>query len=137
MGNDQSCVDKAQELFNFLNNDENVWMNGVILKQGSFCFRVPICDYDNKIFISISVPPDAMGNRDLDGEANTFETAIFIDNNIIYESNFLGYEDVLRFYSFIDVKNEIERMITLFNDNKNDAQKEINKIRNTETSVIG
>ena len=113
-------------------------MNGVILKQGSFCFRVHICNYDNKIFISISVPPSAMGNCYLDGEeANTFETAIFIDDNIIYGSNFLGYRDIRRFYSFIDVKNEIERMITLFNDNKNDAQKEINRIRNIETSVIG
>lgn len=150
MGNLNSCIAKAQELFTYLNQNENEWMNGVVLPEGSFCFKVPIPKHKG-VRISISVPPDAMGNRGNiinsstsqpydEGDPSTFETAIDVDGRIISDLEYfgkeIGYYDVCRFESFIEIKEEIEKIISFFeeNENKDDIIEELQKIRNSKTS---
>ncbi len=66
--------------------------------------------------ISISVPPDAYGNRGIEYDdpeiPNTIETALFNNDNIVYIDE-IGYEDVLRFKSFVELMREINRIIVL------------------------
>lgn len=68
------------------------------------CFRLsfpkPIGKDKNITHISISIPPDAMGNRSTDGYEypKCIETALFSNTDIAYDES-LGYEDIMRFHS--------------------------------------
>ena len=73
--------------------------HGVNLEPGPWCFKFPLgLGWE----LSISVPPDAMGNRcGLDyqkngGHPTCLETLLFRDGRPVYEV--FGYDDVLRFY---------------------------------------
>ena len=60
-------------------------------------FPTPIGKDKNITKLSVSIPLDAMGNRDPNEYPKCIETALFSDTNIEYDES-LGYEDVKKFY---------------------------------------
>lgn len=131
MGNKPACAARSAEIYAFL-QEKLKGNTQVTLKArhpGSFCFRLSVptkkaeheernyglgcCETKEVEFdgISISVPLDAMGNRE--GESvRTFETALFLGNDLVYASS-IGYEDVRRFYTLDHLLAEILRVANL------------------------
>lgn len=112
MGNITSCTNKASELYRELqlNNDLSEWVVFGRLKK--YCFRVSGFTHTEFDSVSISVPPDAMGNRGAEfdeGDPSTFETALVKDGELVYVEE-LDYEDVQRFFSTEELIAELERL---------------------------
>ena len=65
--------------------------------------------------VSVSVPPDAIGNRGEkydEGIPSTYETALVgPDDKLMYDEK-AGYDDVCRHYSPRDVLKELHRLAT-------------------------
>jgi hypothetical protein len=131
MGNNVACAARSAEIYAFLQEklEGNTQVSLGVRRPDSFCFKisVPTKKAEHKAWnfeleshetkevefdgISISVPPDAMGNRE--GEAVcTFETALFLGNELVYVST-IDYEDVIRFYDMKSVLEEILRVANL------------------------
>ena len=91
---------------------------------GSFCFRVHFVNqprgFQNVYGISISFPPDAMGNRGTqNGDPElptTIETALFQLSGELYYNSELGYDDVGRFGSADEIVDEIIRISQFVHD---------------------
>lgn len=107
MGNTPACI-KASQKLRLILKDELPPSLKIINLEDSYCFRIE--GFRGKYFnlLSVSYPPDAMGNRteDQNEYPETIETAIFKDNEIVYIEEF-GYEDVKRFYNVEDLLKEI------------------------------
>ena len=103
--------------------------------EGNHCFRLNICDESKFDFakdknlpvqVSISCPPDAMGNRGAEYNEpeipKILETALIDINGDILWLDDWGYDDVSRFYSEEEVIIEINRLQekfnTIINENK-------------------
>lgn len=131
MGNTAACAARSAELYAFLQEklEGNTQVTLGVRHPNSFCFTVTIptqkakhegwnseldsCETKDVEFdgISISVPPDARGNRE--GEpVETFEIALFCGNALVYVSS-IGYHDVCRFYTLDDLLAEILRIANL------------------------
>lgn len=131
MGNTAACAARSAEIYAFLQEklEGNTQVTLGVRHPNSFCFSVSVstqkakheawnydldcCETKEVEFdgISISVPPDTMGNRE--GEpVCTFETALFLGNDLVYASS-IGYEDVCRFYTLDDLLAEILRVANL------------------------
>jgi len=76
----------------------------------SFVFRIKGFggDFD---MLSVSYPPDAMGNRDEDNVEipETIEMALVLNDKLIYIEE-LGYSDVCRFFDTEELIEEINRL---------------------------
>lgn len=127
MGNSKSCIRKNIEIYYELKNNEKIKdliLDGKITFKShhieSWCFQLKFKNknYEKIGGISISVPPDAIGNRGNEynepEEPTTVETALVgSDGELIYIDE-LGYDDVKRFYYFNDIEllvNEIKELI--------------------------
>lgn len=119
MENMIACAARSDELyvylFSALNKDATL-----TIKQkdnpDTWNFRIYFHGKSNTSFdgISVSVPPDAMGNRE--GESvGTFETALLLNDKLTYDSD-LDYDDICRFYSMKDVLDEILRLAAIQNN---------------------
>lgn len=131
MGNKAACVERSAEIYAFLQEklEGNTQVTLETRRPDSFCFRVSIptktakhnalnYELDSRetkdvIFdrISISVPPDATGNRE--GEpVDTFETLLFLGDDMVYASS-IGYEYERRFYELDELWEEVLRVANL------------------------
>ena len=130
MGNTAACAARSAEIYAFLQEklEGNTQVTLGVRHPNSFCFRVSVptkkaeheawnydldcCETKEVEFdeISISVPPETMGNRE--GEpVRTFETALFLGNKLVYVSS-IGYEDVIR---FSDMESPLEGILRVAN----------------------
>ena len=114
MGNMTACTNKASELYTelSLNNNLSEWVDFGGPPTGHYCFGIGGFTHTEFDSVSISVPPDAMGNRGAEydeGEPSTFETALIKDGELVYVDE-LGYEDVQRFSSTEELIAELERL---------------------------
>jgi len=86
-----------------------------------YCFRFP-CKKENfhpiyttYTHVSVSVPPNASGNRGPGDPYNEpeipimFETALFYNERIVYRFE-CGYDDVCRFVSVAELVTELRRL---------------------------
>ena len=120
MGNVNGCAARSDELYTFLCSalKKNATLT---IKQkdipSSWCFRIYFHGKSDASFdgISVSVPPDAMGNL-LGESVSTFETALLLNDELTYNGD-LDYGDICRFYSMKDVLDEILRLATIQNKN--------------------
>jgi hypothetical protein len=124
MGNRQACIEKSHGVLRELTTSNYDRMSNIALEipphTGSFAFR---CTLTNEILtttgqkvksISISIPPDAMGNRGPEEPyrepivPGTIETALFgADDQMLYADE-LGYENVQRFFSVRELIEHFE-----------------------------
>lgn len=84
--------------------------------QGCWCFRITLPSGAPVFRMSVSVPPDAHGNRvqdfakDVKYVPSTYETALIgADDKLVYIDS-LGYWDVERFSSLDELVKEIKRI---------------------------
>jgi len=107
------CCAVAQELFDKLHNHPNLQKSDIIFPGSCIghCFRIGIKipgDRDT-VHLSVSVPPDTMGNRISDlaegQEPSTYETALFLNDSL--RSPFTK-----GFHSIDDLVDEILRLHT-------------------------
>lgn len=131
MGNKAACVERSAEIYAFLQEklEGNTQVTLEARHSNSFCFRVSIptkiaehkawnYEHDSRKIkvvkfdgISISVPPDAVGNRE--GEpVDSFETVLFLGNDLVYASS-IGYEYERSFCKQDDLWKEILRVANL------------------------
>lgn len=107
MGNKPACDAKCREtyslLYDFIDAGDIVFPDAPGDEQ--HCFRVKIAR--SNYSISISIPPDASGNRE--GCPTTIETALF-KNGEIFHNDSWGYGDIRRFGHFKEVGREILRV---------------------------
>lgn len=104
--NNQRCSDVCETLYKtislFARN------KGLIVDDfnGHWCFRV--YKGDKSFALSISVPPDACGNRSRDGGKPSIYSTALIDceDNVCYDDN-LGYDDIKSFGSVKELLEEI------------------------------
>ena len=113
MGNFASCTQKASTLYASLKGRDKLaeWVVFYGPPTGH-CFRIGGFNHDDFDALSISLPPDAMGNRGVEydeGEPSTIETALFKCGELVYVDE-LGYENIQRFFSIEELINEIERL---------------------------
>jgi hypothetical protein len=104
MGNEQ-CISKAAELYkNLLPYFDNTGCTADA-PDGSHVFKVywP----GDRVGLSISVPLDCNSNTDEYGW--TYETALWNGRDIVYNDQ-LGYGDICRFRSAIEISQEITRL---------------------------
>jgi hypothetical protein len=103
MGN-AACTEVSNDLYTrVIQNPNFIKISGYSDKirnnENSHCFRIMFTD---SFGLSVSIPPDAMGNNPNyleDGQMpSTIETALVRNNEISY-SDALGYDDVCRFYA--------------------------------------
>lgn len=128
MGNSKSCIRKNIEIRNKLKNNEKIKdlisdgkITFMINPNVSWCFQLRFKNKNYKKIggISISVPPDVIGNRGNEykepEEPTTVETALVdSDGKLIYIDE-LGYDDVKRFNYYNNIEflvNEIKELIT-------------------------
>jgi len=120
MGNEIACAARSDELYLYLCSalDKNATLT---IKQKEFpeswCFCIYFHGKSDASFdgISVSVPPDAAGNRK--GQSvNTFETALLLNDDLTYNGD-LGYDDIRRYDSMKDVLDEILRLAAIQNKN--------------------
>ena len=113
MGNMAACTEKADEIYEDLRLQNN--LSEWVVFGGpptTHCFRVGGFTGPEFNLVSISVPPDAMGNRGAEydeGEPSTIEIALVKDGRLVYVDE-LGYEDVQRFFSTKQLIAELERL---------------------------
>ena len=121
MGNTNNCINASINLHKVISSDDT--LRDIITcdkHNGVHCFRVKfnshIVTKDGQIVkgVSISYPPDAMGNRGLDYEEleipETIETALIgQDEKLIYVAE-LGYSDIRRFTRYSELSEEIMRI---------------------------
>lgn len=83
---------------------------------GLWCFRITLPTGAPISRISVSVPPDAYGNRPQDfdnGEdyiPHTYETALIDGEEEIVYIESLGYDDIRRSYTLDELVSEIQRV---------------------------
>ena len=114
MGSNVDCYLRAFELWNYLANSPSLRNAGLTFESPpeGYCFRIQFPANCVAYELSISVPTDAFGNRGetASGLPETFETALFgNDDNLIYNED-LGYDDICRFYSNEEVESDILRL---------------------------
>lgn len=112
MGNTQACSQASANLFRELKKHQEL-EDYVTFGDynGSYCFRVYFVNqprgFQNVSGISISVLPDAMGNRGyVSGEPEqptTIETALIQPSGDLCYNSELGYNDVCRFVSVDEI----------------------------------
>jgi hypothetical protein len=90
------------------------------MRPGAHSFRVSLND---EYSLSVSVPPDRMGNRTMDISPtnpypSTYETALIRDTHVVYEDDW-GYRDVCSFFSVDDIVDEIRRVMSIVGDGAN------------------
>jgi hypothetical protein len=123
MGNEQSisaCIVYSTKINNVLKADSRLAQFKFYRKDPKcYAFRVgfpntsSICK--GAPTISISVPPDAYGNRGDEydeGEPTTIETALVKDGSLVYIDS-VGYFDVLRFDTIDDLIAELLRLSSI------------------------
>jgi hypothetical protein len=110
----EKCAIETVKIYVQLSNNlpENLTLEP--MRGGNYCFRISGFNKTNNDFdmVSVSYPPDAMGNRGApyDGpNPETIETALFKDGKLVYISS-LGYEDIKRFRTFEELLEEIESL---------------------------
>ena len=119
MGNVQACSSVAHQLHEQLSASDRFHDLGFTLyecRENAFSFRVGGFPEQNTYrfeMLSVSVPPDAIGNRE--GEPSTYETALIGSNSVVYDSD-LGYDDVLRFESLDEILDEFLRLYNMCRD---------------------
>lgn len=107
------------------------------LKPGRFCFRVMFPGKNpDMISLSISCPPDAWGNQEIDdvpelAYAPVIETALFKGFNFWFDYS-LGYFDVQRYGSPEEV---IDHYLWLVQQVKEMKQKEIKQKKNRKAKL--
>lgn len=103
-----------------LNNDQIIYglLNGVPSPIGGYNFRIPMGAEGPFTHLSVSVPPDAMGNRGPSrgdsSEPMCIETALVGPNGNLVHFSGLGYDDICRFVgreSYRDAIPELEAEI--------------------------
>lgn len=133
MGNLQSCAEQAHIMFERL---KNCGFTMSEIQEGAHCFSVCLTDNMNELalvpegkpaFVSISYPPDAMGNRVEDLNDNerpcTIETALKDRNGDLlheFQDEEWDYEyTIQRFSEYDELINEINRLKNLFTNMMN------------------
>ena len=119
-----ACLQASQEIYERLFRTIYPAISGLMMDVPSpehFCFRIPLGD-GSFTQLSVSVPPDAMGNRcppqDASPVPGCIETALVEpDGNLVYIKG-LGYSDIRRFYgdrtyqdAIPDLEAEILRLL--------------------------
>lgn len=120
MFNSHACIKRSYELYNYLCSVLNKNATLTIKrkeKNDLWCLRIYFLGKSDASFdaISVSVPPDAMGNQ-FGESVETFETALLLNDELTYNGD-LDYGDICRFYSMKDVLDEILRLATIQNKN--------------------
>lgn len=117
MGNMQACQTASSNLYDELQRRAD--LTGRIRffprNEESHCFRVTlnVRGFPQVRGLSISYPPDAMGNRGdqyNEGFPSTIETALIGETAQLYYNASLGYEDICRFSSTDELVDEILRL---------------------------
>ena len=124
MGNFESCIKKNIEIYNTLKNneqikdlisDKKITFKSHNIETWCFQLRFKNKNYEKIGGISISVPPDAMGNKYNEPEGpTTVETALVDSNGELIYIDELDYHDVKRFNKFNNIEllvNEIKELI--------------------------
>jgi hypothetical protein len=117
----KNCGEVSSRLFNYMLDNEELREMNVKLREFNgpfggkhYAFRVEFPKNELLYGVSVSVPPDAMGNRGKKyGEENpkTYETALVgTDENLTYVDE-LGYSDVCRFEGMNEVVEEVLRLV--------------------------
>ena len=107
MGNMIACQKAARELHTWLEQQNLPDGYRITDAMDSHCFRVV---NDRGDGISVAYPPDAMGNREMDGPVpSTIETMLIRSNELAYDDE-LDYSDVLRFNSYDELLSEVQRI---------------------------
>jgi len=117
------CAEEAQRLHDYLSStlSEKITLGKITLQRRNPSHYTTRWDISGKSQfggISVSVPPDAMGNRLQDGVGPykrpcTYEIALLNSENDLVYVDELEYDDVRRFGSHIEVFDEIMRLIGL------------------------
>lgn len=125
MGNIQACSEASANLFRELSSHQGL-RDYVTFGDygGRHCFRVyfvnPPRGFQNVSGISISFPPDAMGNRGSQSgdpeQPTTIETALIQPSEELCYNSELGYHDVCRFDSADQIVEEIIRISQFVHD---------------------
>jgi hypothetical protein len=109
----KKCSVEASKLYVYLSKNIPEGLELDPLNDGKFCFRIggfnPNNGFDK---VSISYPPDAMGNRGApyDGPIpNTIEIALVKDGEFVYIDS-IAYNDVRRFDFYEEILEELERL---------------------------
>ena len=124
MGNSPSCNEQAARICDILIQKGY----NIPERPKRHCFRLNICDESNfdiakdknlPVQVSISYPPDAMGNRGTEYKEpvipQTLETALIDTNGELIYLDDWGYDDICRFSSEEFVISEIERLLNKIN----------------------
>lgn len=119
MGNSPACQKVASNLRDSLASSQELKNNGVGVPNSTgdaHCFRVSLPFPYPSSHISVSVPPDAYGNRGDDyneGVPSTYETVLFNNEKLVYNES-VGYDDVRRFESTDELVEELVRVSQLY-----------------------
>jgi len=111
-----ACAKKARDIYFTLKESDKLKDAGITIPEkppSHYCFRVNNPKTSLIPIISVSVPPDACGNRGKEyneGEPSTFEFALVDGNNgLMYDSS-IGYSDICRFYTMDEIITELVRL---------------------------
>tara|TARA_B100001093_G_C26407255_1_gene833922 strand:- start:214 stop:675 length:462 start_codon:yes stop_codon:yes gene_type:complete len=142
----QRCNDECSVVHSIVNS-VLTYMHGFKLSEWTkdhhnfrLIFPEPIGKDNNITKISISIPPDASGNRICDGRnfPMCIETALFSDTDIVYDES-LGYEDIMRFYSneraseICNVLDVIDHIMEIYYNKKTNYSDSFKDLFNTES----
>ena len=118
----QTCSQAARAVYDSLRRSSKPVISGLMMTVSSpvdrYCFRIPMGADSPFTHLSVSVPPDAMGNRGPPQDASSvpecIETALVgPDGDLVYIDG-LRYDDIRRFYgreSFQDAIPDLEKEI--------------------------
>ena len=105
MGNIQTCTYAVNLLANILREYTNIDVPDKITHH---CFRITL---QSGQVVSVSVPPDANAHLTMENlESTVFETALVGNDGHLMYSKELGYDDIQRFYSHVEVWIELNRV---------------------------
>lgn len=119
-----ACGEKSSLLFNYMLDNKELHNMGVTFDEHvknsfggrHYVFRVKFPLNKRLYGVSVSVPPDAMGNRGKKyGEENpsTYELALVGTNEELTYVDELGYSDVSRFEKMDEVVEEVVRLVKM------------------------
>jgi hypothetical protein len=113
------CSRVANRVYNTLSNNPTLGSVGVTFPDGGpgnhYCFQCRLPPTSSLHTVSVSVPPDACGNRSMDlkeygDEPSTYETCLVDSNGKLTYVDEADYDDVRRFYTVDELVTELVRL---------------------------